>query len=182
MNFYGAPALSAKEFANYRQDLIFGASLQVSAPLGGYDNSKLINLGNNRWSYKAQLGISKAWNAWTLELAPGVTYYTDNRDFNRGGTLSQAPLYSVQSHLTYTYPSGTWISLNGTYFSGNRTTINGVRNDNLQTNSRAGVTLALPVDRNHSVKLYASTGAWTRTGADFNALGIAWQYRWGGET
>ena len=32
INLFGAPALSAKEFANYHQDLIIGASLQVSAP------------------------------------------------------------------------------------------------------------------------------------------------------
>jgi hypothetical protein len=48
VNLFGAPALSVKEFANYQQDLIIGISLQVSAPLGQYDNSKLLNLGNNR--------------------------------------------------------------------------------------------------------------------------------------
>jgi hypothetical protein len=38
MNFHGAPALSLKEFASYRQDLIIGASLQVNRPgfCGGY--------------------------------------------------------------------------------------------------------------------------------------------------
>jgi hypothetical protein len=40
------------------------------------------------------------------------------------------------------------------------------------------VTIALPVDR-QSVKLYASTGTSTRTGGDFDTLGILWQYRWG---
>ena len=49
VNFYGAPALSMDEFADYQQDLIVGASLQVSAPLGEYDSDKLVNLGNNRW-------------------------------------------------------------------------------------------------------------------------------------
>ena len=54
-NLFGAPALSAKDFANYQQDLIVGVSFQVSAPLGQYDNSKLLNLGNNRWSFKPEL-------------------------------------------------------------------------------------------------------------------------------
>jgi hypothetical protein len=36
------------------------------------------------------------------------------------------------------------------------------------------------VTRYNSLKLYASTGASTRTGSDFDAVGIAWQYRWGG--
>lgn len=180
MNFYGAPALSIKEYASYRQDVIIGASLQVSAPLGQYDDSKLINLGNKRWSFKPELGISKAWGSWTVEVAPGVTFYTDNTDFNKGGTLAQAPVYAVQGHLIYSFPSGKWLALNSTYFNGGRTTVNGARGNNLQTNTRMGLTLTLPVDRSNSVKFYASTGTSTRTGADFNGAGIAWQYRWGG--
>jgi hypothetical protein len=180
MNFYGAPALSLKEFAGYRQDLIVGASLQVMAPLGQYDDSKLINLGNNRWSFKPELGVSKAWGRWTVEIAPSVTLYTDNTDFNKGSRLAQAPLYAVQGHLIYGFPSGIWMAFNGTYFKGNRTTVNGVQSDNLQENTRAGLTFALPVDRSNSVKFHASTGATTRTGTEFTVFGIAWQYRWGG--
>jgi len=180
MNFYGAPALSFKEFAQYKQDLIVGASLQVTAPLGQYDNSRLVNLGNNRWSFKPELGISKAWGQWTAEIAPGVTFYTDNNDFNLGGTLSQDPLYSVQGHVVYSFKSGIWLAADGTYYSGGRTTINGVRNQNLQSNTRGGLTLAVPVDRYNSIKLYASGGTSTRTGTQFNAVGVAWQYRWGG--
>jgi len=180
MNFYGAPALTVKEFADYRQDVIIGASLQVSAPLGQYDNTKLINIGNNRWSFTPQLGVSKAWDSWTVEVIPGVTFYTDNRDFNQGGTLAQAPIYTVQVHVIYGFQSGMWLALNGVWFSGGRTTVNGAQGDNLQANTRAGLTVALPVDRANSVKIHASTGTATRTGAEFSGIGIAWQYRWGG--
>jgi hypothetical protein len=38
--------------------------------LGQYDDTKLLNLGNNRWSFRPELGISKAWGPWTLEIAP----------------------------------------------------------------------------------------------------------------
>ena len=74
VNFYGAPALSLQEFANYQQDVIIGASVQVSAPLGQYDKDKLVNLGNNRWFVKPDIGISKAWGALTLELSTGVIF------------------------------------------------------------------------------------------------------------
>jgi hypothetical protein len=180
MNFYGAPALSLQEFSAYRQDVIVGVSLQVAAPLGQYDNSRLLNLGNNRWSFKPELGVSKAWGLWTVELAPSVTIYTDNTDFNNGKTFSQEPLYALQGHVIYNFPSGVWLAFNGLYFNGGRTNVDGVTGNNRQTNSRAGLTLALPVNRHHSVKLNASTGTSTRTGSDFNAVGIAWQYRWGG--
>jgi hypothetical protein len=180
MNFYGAPALSMKEFAGYRQDVIIGASLQVTAPLGQYDDTKLINLGGNRWSFKPELGVSKAWGAWRVELAPGVTFYTDDRDFNSGGTFAQGPVYSVQGHVLYDFPSGVWLAVDGTWFNGGRTSVNGVKSETVQSNTRVGLTLALPLDRHNSVKLNASTGTSTRTGADFNNIGIAWQYRWGG--
>ena len=45
VNVFGAPAMSVKEFAHYKQDLIVGLSLQVSAPLGQYDDTKLLNFG-----------------------------------------------------------------------------------------------------------------------------------------
>jgi hypothetical protein len=109
-----------------------------------------------------------------------VTLYTDNRNFLDGKTRAQAPLYSVQGHVIYSLPYGIWVGVDGTYYTGGRTTIDGVEDDDVQQNSRLGVTIALPVDRHHAVKLYASTGASTRVGGDFDTAGIIWQYRWGG--
>ena len=71
MNFVGAPALTAAEFKNYHQDFIFGMSLRVTAPLSQYDGDKLVNIGTNRWSFKPEIGFSKAFGPWTVELAPG---------------------------------------------------------------------------------------------------------------
>jgi len=38
----------------------------------------------------------------------------------------------------------------------------------------------LPINRRQSIKLYYSSGVVTRTGTDFDTVGAAWQYRWGG--
>ena len=179
VNFYGAPALSVQEFANYQQDVIIGASVQVSAPLGQYDKDKLVNLGNNRWFVKPDIGISKAWGALTLELSTGVIFFSNNDDYFGGKTLEQDPVSSTQVHVTYNFGRGVWAALSGTYDYGGRTTIDGVRSDDLQNNSRVGATLALPVNRNNSIKLYASTSVHTSTGSDFDLVGIVWQYRWG---
>jgi len=45
---------------------------------------------------------------------------------------------------------------------------------------RGGFTVALPINRQNSIKLNASTGIYTRTGTEFSLVGLAWQYRWGG--
>ena len=180
VNLYGAPALSLQEFADYKQDLIIGASLQVSAPLGQYDSSKLLNIGTNRWSIKPELGVSKALGPLTLELDAGVTFYTNNDDFLNGMTLEQDPIYAVQGHLIYNFGAGVWGALDATYYTGGRTTVDGVKGDTLQENTRLGLTVALPVNRYNSIKLYASTGVFARTGSNFNTGGIVWQFRWGG--
>jgi outer membrane putative beta-barrel porin/alpha-amylase len=180
VNLYGAPALSLPEFRSYEQDLIVGASLQVSAPWGQYDSSKLVNIGTNRWSFKPELGISKASGPWTLEFTAAATLFTDNTDFFGGNTRAQDPIYSVQGHAIYGFSSGIWASFDVTYFTGGRTILNDNINADWQENWRVGATLALPVDRLNSVKFYASSGTSARTGNNYDLLGIAWQHRWGG--
>jgi hypothetical protein len=180
VNLLGAPALSLKEFAGFRQDLIIGASLQVSAPVGQYDESRLVNLGTNRWSFKPELGMSKALGRWTLEGAAAVTLYTDNQDYFQGKTRSQDPIYSLQGHVIYGFRSGVWGALDGTYFAGGRTTLGDTLNNDLQQNWRIGATLAFPVNVRNSIKLYGSSGVSARTGNSYDLVGMAWQYRWGG--
>ena len=180
VNLYGAPALTLKEFQEYRQDLIVGASLQVTAPWSQYDDQRVVNIGTNRWTFKPQVGLSQALGPWTLEATAATTFYTNNTDFYGAGVRSQDPLYSIQAHAIYSFRSGIWASLDATYFTGGRTTINGNLNNDLQRNWRTGGTLAFPIDSRNSVKLYASSGVSARTGNNFDLIGIAWQVRWGG--
>ena len=179
VNLYGAPALTLKEFKDYEQDLIVGASLQVSVPSGQYDDSRVVNIGTNRWSFKPEVGVSQAIGPWTLEFQAAATLFTDNKDFYGGNTRSQDPIYSMQGHVIYGFRSGIWGSLDATYFTGGRTTLNGVQGNDLQQNWRVGGTLAFPVDVHNSVKLYISSGVSARTDNNYDLIGIAWQYRWG---
>jgi hypothetical protein len=138
VNFYGAPALSLQEFANYRQDLIVGASIQVSAPLGQYNKDKLVNLGNNRWFVKPEIGVSKAWGALTLELSTGVFFFGKNDEYFGGKALEQDSVSSTQVHVTYNFGRGIWAAFSGTYDYGGRTTVDGVGRDNLQKKLASG--------------------------------------------
>ena len=180
VNLYGAPAMSLAEFPSYQQDVIIGASLAITAPLGQYDDSRLINLGNNRWSFKPELGISKRLGQVTLELSGAGTFYTDNDELLGDHVLSQDPIYQVQGHLIYAVSNGVWASLDATWFTGGSTSVDGVGNHDHQENTRYGCTLTLPLNRNHSLKLNASNGGHTRTGSEYDAVGIIWQYRFGG--
>ncbi|WP_256874181.1 transporter [Pseudomonas umsongensis] len=180
VNLYGAPAMSLAEFPSYQQDVIIGASLAITAPLGQYDSSRLVNLGNNRWSFKPELGVSKRLGPVTLELSAAATFYTDNNQYLGDRTFSQDPIYQAQVHLIYAFSNGVWASLDGTYFAGGNTSVDGIGNHDFQENTRYGGTLSLPLNRNNSLKLFASEGAHTRTGSEYDAVGIVWQYRFGG--
>ena len=103
-----------------------------------------------------------------------------NTDFFGGDRREQDPIAALQGNLIYSFGNGVWASFDATYYAGGRTTLNGVRGNDLQQNTRFGATLALPIDAHNSVKLYASSGVHARTGNNFDLLGIAWQHRWGG--
>jgi len=179
INFFGAPALDLKQFRGYRQDLIIGASLRVTAPWGQYDETRLVNIGTNRWSYKPEIGVSKALGSWTCDLYGAATFYTENDQFLETRTVQQDPLYSLQAHVVRNFPRGIWVAGDATYYWGARTTVDGRKTDSLQANSRFGLTLALPVNLHNSIKLYGGTGVSSRTHSNFNDVGVAWQYRWG---
>jgi hypothetical protein len=180
VSLYGTPALDTAAFRSYRQDLIIGASLQVSAPLGQYDPDRLLNLGTNRWSFHPEVGLSQAFGPWMAEFAAGATFYTTNDNFFGGHRRSQEPLYSGRANLIYNFRAGQWISLDSTFYTGGQTTLDGQRENNLQRNSRLGTTLAVPVNRRVSVKFNASRGVSARTGNNYDLVGVALQYRWGG--
>ena len=179
VNLYGAPSLTVPEFRAYQRDLVVGASVQASIPVGQYDPSRAVNLGTNRWSVKPDVGFSKSFGAFTADVTAGVTVFSTNHDFFGGQTVEKDPLYSIQTNFSYDFPGGVWASLGATFYSGGRTTVNGVRKDDKLDNSRIGLTVAVPIDRWFSIKLNASSGISTRTGTDFDTLGVVGQYRWG---
>jgi hypothetical protein len=179
VNFVGAPVLSVQEFAGWQQDLIVGASIQVSPPLGQYDPDRMVNLGSNRWFVRPDIGISKAWGDFVLELSTGVIFFADNNEYYGGRNLEQNPVSVTQAHVIYTFGRGVWGAVSWVCDYGGRTKIDGVRNDDEQSNSRVGAMFSMPVNRNNSIKIFSSTGVITRYGTEYDLAGISWQYRWG---
>jgi len=148
----------------------------VVPPLGQYDATKLVNLGSNRWSFKPELGVSRPAGRWTIDGYAGVWLFTDNDTFYPGTSLRQQnPIVSLQGHVSYTFARRAWVAVNGTWYSGGRSTLNGVEKLDLQRSTRLGATLALPIGSHQSVKVSYSAGATTRFGGDFRTVGVAWQ-------
>lgn len=180
VNLYGAPALTNSEFMDYRQDLIIGASIAASIPWGQYNSNQMVNVGANRSLIQPAMGVSQAVGPWRLELAGMATIYTSNNNFMGNNTLSQNPIYSGETHVIYYFPNTAWISADATYFTGGQTYVNGLAVSGTQENWRFGSTLSYPIDKNNSIRLSGSKGVYSRTDTSYNAIGISWQYRWGG--
>jgi len=179
VNFVGAPALEIPRYMTFQQKTVVGASLRVVAPLGQYDNMRLINLGTNRWTFIPRIGASRKLGHWTLEGAASVWLFTTNSDFF-GGTLAQDPLWTIQANVSYTFDGGAWVALDGGWGSGARAKVDGVPGSTRQENARFGVTAAYPLTRRTALKLAWVSGLSTRLGADFDSLILLYQYRWGG--
>ena len=178
MNLYGAPAMTPKDFASYRQGRILGLSLIVASPLGQYDSTKLINIGTNRWSFKPELGVSTTRGNWVLEGMAGVWLFTDNTDFLGARTREQDPIVATQIHVTYKFTRSMWLAGDANYFTGGRTTIGGKENLDLQRNSRIGATFSRALNRQQAIRMSVSRGAYTTIGADFTSIAASYTYAW----
>ena len=177
VNLFGAPALTPREFGGYRQGTILGVSLQVVAPLGQYDSTKLINLGSNRWAFKPEIGLSRAWRRWRADLHASIWLITDNTEFLVSSTRSQDPLVALQTHLIRTFASGVWVSFGGTFFRGGQTRVDGLGRNDLQSNSRIGASLTVPFGP-HALKVIGTSGLTTRIGGDFDTVALVYQFTW----
>ena len=105
--------------------------------------------------------------------------FTANDQFYQGdSTRTQEPLFVVQGHASYNITPRVWAAVDATWYGGADVHVDGGPPSARQNNARLGATLALPVVTRHSLKLAYSTGASTRTGANFTTVAVAWQYLW----
>ena len=186
VNLVGGPAMNLTEFMKWRQKTIVGISLRLVPRTGQYDPTKLINLGANRWAFKPELGLSQRWGHWILDAYGGVWLYTTNPEFFSQNQFSpgtnsqtQRPVGSFEGHLSYDFKPRLWVSLDGNYWFGGATSLNGIENSStLQRNSRVGGTASIPISRHHSIKLSYNNGAYVRYGGNFQNISVAWQYSW----
>ena len=178
INLYGAPSMTPQQFASYRLQTIVGVSVTVAPPLGQYDSSKLINLGTNRWSFKPEVGLSRAYGKWVVEAMAGGWFFSDNTDFVGGRTRSQDPIAAMQVHVTYRFKRTMWLAADANYFTGGRTTIGAKQNLDLQRNSRIGATFSSALNRRQAIRMSVSKGAYTTIGADFISVAVGYNYAW----
>ena len=157
-NLLGGPALSLDEFRNRTPSTFLGTSLTIVAPFGQYYDRNLVNIGSNRWAFKPELGLSQPLGPWSVEASVGGWFYTANDHFLGDMRREQDPILTTQGHIVYTFAPNLWLSADATYYTGGRTTVAGIRNDDRQEATRIGLSMSLPIGAGFSLKL-----AWSET-------------------
>jgi hypothetical protein len=140
--------------------------VDVTFPLGQYDNTQSLNLGQNRWYGRIGTPIIWQLGPWipasrtTLEIFPSVWLFGDNDDFV-GANLQSDPTFELETHLTRNFTSKFWGSLDATYSSSGDATISSTTDSNTTPGSDmtlVGFTLGYQINDSMQLTLgYKST-------------------------
>jgi hypothetical protein len=179
VNLRGNPAMSPQTFARSPPHTVVGVSLTMTTPTGQYYDTKLINIGTNRWSFKPEVGVSVPVGRWDLDAYVGAWLYTSNAQFYPDESLrKQDPVLAIQGHASYTVRPRLWVAADGTWYHGGSVRVDDGDPSTGLNNSRLGVTVSLPVGKRYSAKVAYSTGVVARTGTNFSSVAVAWQALW----
>lgn len=166
----GTPALDELPKAiRYQPGFQMDLLLDVSVPLGEYDEDNTLNMGTNRfWGRVGFPMMYQLGDVWapskraSFELLPAITWYGDNDDLHGGGSQSTDLGYSLGAHLTYDVSQHVWVSLNYSYVKSGDYTNTGA--DGITTTkgdgqemSSVGVTVATDLTRNLNASIGYST-------------------------
>ena len=124
----------------------------LAVPIGEYDNSQPLNLGQNRWY--GRLGVPVVWQLgpWvpgrrtTVELLPAMWLFGTNDDYV-GQTMETDPLFQLDAHLSRDFTEHFWGALDAAWYYGGVATVNGVAGEKLN-NFGVGLTLGYPINEN----------------------------------
>ena len=184
INLFGAPPLEGEDFATYRREVadcetIVGIGLTTLLPTGRYLKDRLLNLGNNRFTFRPEIGMVHTRGPWSLELDLATYFFTDNDSFYKGNTLEKDPLFAGQAHLVYTFRPGLWVSTGTAFGSGGGTRINGLGSGDSNNNLLYGAAIGFPISRKLGMKVaYIRTNSLERTGFDSHSIVIGAALMW----
>ena len=124
----------------------------LAVPIGKYDNTQPLNLGQNRWYGRIGAPIIWQLGPWvpgrrtTLEFLPAVWLFGANDDYV-GKTLETDPMFQLDAHATRDFTEHFWGALDTTWYTGGKATISGVTGEKLN-NFGIGFTLGYSINDN----------------------------------
>jgi hypothetical protein len=135
----GAPAVDA--FSYMKKPMEFSLMADVRYWFSGtYDAKQALNLGTNRPTYQLGLPMAIPLNknlkkATWLEISPSVMIFGNNNEpplGTRADKIEQAPILSIENHLSHNFTPKFWAFANLLYRLGGQTTSDGEKDNNKQ--------------------------------------------------
>jgi hypothetical protein len=163
INLIGPPAQkNLPDVMRYEPGFSVNLLGDLAFPIGQYDSSQSLNLGQNRWYGRVGAPIVWQLGPWvpgqrtTLEFLPALWLFGTNSDFV-GQTLKTDPLFQLEGHLTRDFTEHFWGSLDGYWYNGAKQTIDGIAGDK-RNDLAFGLTLGYQVNSNLNLTFgYKST-------------------------
>jgi hypothetical protein len=163
VNVIGPPAQkNIPDVLRYEPGFSIDLLADLAVPIGEYDSSQPLNIGQNRWYGRfgvptiLQIGPWVPGQRMTLEFLPAVWFFGNNDDYV-GQTMETDPLYQLDAHLTRDITEKLWASLDATWYYGGEATINDVQGEKLN-NIGLGITLGYQINDNLNLTVgYKST-------------------------
>ena len=158
----GMPSLSPQEYFQYKPTgLQASVEAKLFLPTGDYDPDRIVSLGQNRWSLAASLPITYVLgdtmldpNLMTFEIRPGVLIFGDNDEpFGGADTMSQAPIFGVEGHITRNFGNSLWAAIDGYYEIGGETSYDGFAQDDELETLAFGATLGVVFSPSFAMRL-----------------------------
>jgi len=178
----GGPALSVAQFANYKPTTTVGVSLTITAPTGLYNADKLLNLGSNRWSFKPELAVSYPFGPeqkWEFDAYVTPAFYTDNTSYHGVEILRQQALPGLEEHISYSFTSSLWASLDTRYSFRGDTFVNGMNQNDAQQNFILGSELNVSLTPQNSLVFEFAKALVHQNGPAYTGFAVKYIYSWG---
>jgi len=178
----GGPALSVKKFGSYKPTTTIGVSLTVTAPTGLYRSEKILNLGSDRWSFKPEFAVSHPFGPkqkWEIDGYANAYFYTDNTSYHGVEVLRQQPLPGLEAHLSYSFTSSVWASLDARYSFRGDTFVNGVNQNDGQQNFALGSEVNVSVNPRNSLVFEFAKALVHQNGSAYTGIAVKYIYSWG---
>lgn len=161
-NLIGPKAIkNIPDLLRYEPKFSLDLIVDVAFPIGEYDNDQSLNLGQNRWYGRVGTPIVWQLGPWvpgrrtTFEVLPSVWFFSDNTDYyagqQSGQTLSTDPMFQLEAHLTRDFTEHFWGSLDTTWVTGGKSSVNGASTGDSLNNLGVGITLGYQINDNLSL-------------------------------
>jgi len=178
----GAPALSLQEFSTYDPTTTFGVSVTVTAPTGSYDANRVLNLGSDRWSFKPEIAVSHPFGPnhnWEVDGYANAYFFTNNTSYHGREILRQEPITGFEGHLSYSFTSNVWASVDARYALRGDTLVDGGDQQNSQQDVTVGSEVNVSLSPRHSLVFLFAKSVVYRNAPASTTSGIKYTFTWG---